>query len=217
MSKIVAILPCRGRKEQTRDCTHRLLATSGMRYGIDWQLVLVGGKDDEELIADISRDANVYGLIEQEPQLTYWTALQRASDDFDADYYISLANDLLPVVNWLSIAHQKMQSTFSDGIGMVGFNGDGHPEQHSCHFIISKKLLQEFGGWPVWYTHNYGDTEFCLRANSIGRYVKSPWAILFHNHPWISAQKDDEVYQKGRQTFRLDEATFMRRRNNGWK
>ncbi len=217
MTKVVVILPCRGRHEQTLECVRRMVATAGLPHNDVWKMVLVGGSNDEEIVSDVSKKIGVYGLIESEPQLTYWTALQRATNDFPAEYYACIANDLLPVVNWLSSAVHKMQTTFSDGIGMVGFNGDGHPESHSAHFLISKTLLDSFGGWPVWYSHNFGDTELCIRARNMGRYTKSPWSVLFHNHPWISAHADDEVYAQGRSRFSVDQALFTERQNNGWK
>lgn len=217
MFNVVAILPCRGRKEQTQDCVRRLLATANIPHDTNWKLVLVGGIEDEDIVTSIASEFDVYGLVEQEPTLTYWTALQRATDDYPATHYAMLANDLLPAVNWLPQAMNKLLSTFPDGNGIVGFNGDGHGDSHSAHFIISKELLEQFGGWPVWYNHNFGDTEFCIRAQEIGRYVKAPYAILFHNHPWISANSDDEVYQAGRSRFRVDEELFRIRRMQQWK
>jgi len=217
MLEIVAILPCRGRKEQTLDCVQRLIATSGIPHNTYWKLVLISGKEDEDIVTSVSGVTNVYGIVETEPVLTYWQALQRASQDFPATHYIMLANDLIPAVNWLTNAIHKLTNTFSDLNGIIGFNGDGHGESHSCHFMISSSLLNDFGGWPVWYHHNYGDTEMCLRANQKGRFVKAPYAILFHNHPWISAHTDDDIYAEGRKRFREDEALFMHRKANGWK
>jgi len=217
MHNVVAILPCRGRKEQTQECVRRLLATTNIPHDTNWKLVLVGGYNDEDVVTSIAKQFNVYGLVEKESTLTYWNALQRATDDYEGSHYAILANDLLPAINWLPQAMNKLMNTFPDGNGLVGFNGDGHGDNHSCHFIISKELLLQFGGWPVWYQHNFGDTEFCLRAQEVGRYVKAPYAILFHNHPWISAHDDDEVYQHGRSMFRMDESLFHKRRLNQWK
>jgi len=214
--QVVAILPCRGRKEQTLECVRRLLATDKMKHGIQWQLVLVSGNEDADIVESIATSTNVYGIVSPKPRLSYWEALQEATIAYDAQLYVCLANDLLPSIQWLTSAVAKLNETFSDGHGMVGFNGDGHGNNHACHFLISKTLLDQFGGWPVWYHHNFGDTEFCVRAKDLGRFVKSPFSILFHNHPWISAQKDDEVYQEGRSKFMDDDMLFVRRRQNKW-
>lgn len=215
--QVVAILPCRGRKEQTLDCVKRLLATDKMKHGVDWQLVLVSGSDDEEVVTEVATAANVHGVISERPRLSYWEALQEATNMFKANFYVCLANDLLPAVQWLSSSMHKMHTTFADSHGVVGYNGDGHGDNHACHFMISSTMLDEFGGWPIWYHHNFGDTEICMRAREKGRFVKSPYSILFHNHPWISAQKDDAVYEFGRSKFHDDEVIFVRRRGNQWK
>lgn len=215
--RVVAIMPCRGRKEQTLECVRRLLATDRLQHGLDWQLVVVSGTDDGEIVESVAKAANIHGLVAEKPRLSYWEALQYGTNEFPADYYVCLANDLLPAVQWLTSALEKMQETFADGVGVVGFNGDGHQVNHACHFMISSKLLDDFGGWPVWYHHNFGDTEICVRAREMGRFVKAPYSILFHNHPWISAQKDDEVYELGRSKFRDDDILFVKRRQNKWK
>lgn len=215
--QVVAILPCRGRKEQTLECVRRLLATDRMQHGVEWRLVVVSGTDDSDVVESVAQSTNIHGLVAEKPRLSYWEALQYGTNEFPADYYVCLANDLLPAVQWLTSAMEKMKETFSDGVGVVGFNGDGHQANHACHLVISSKLLDEFGGWPVWYHHNYGDTEICFRAREMGRFVKAPYSILFHNHPWISAQKDDEVYQLGRSKFMDDDMLFVKRRKNKWK
>lgn len=214
--EVVAILPCRGRKEQTEDCVRRLLATERMKHGLDWQLVLSSGQEDADVVESIAKKTNTFGLIATEPRLSYWQALQEATNRYEATYYVCLANDLLPAVQWLSSAIDKMHETYPDNHGVVGFNGDGHTTNHACHFLISRSMLNDFGGWPVWYHHNFGDTEICVRAREKGRFVKAPYSILFHNHPWISAQKDDEIYEQGRSKFRDDEMQFINRRKKGW-
>lgn len=213
---IVAILPCRGRKEQTLECVRRLLLTAGAPHNDFWKLVLVGGSEDADVVESIASETGVYGLVEAEERLTYWTALSRATEEYRGTHYICLANDLLPVVNWLQNAVKKMGYSFPDANCVIGFNGDGHDESHSCHFMISKQMLDLLGGWPVWYSHNYGDTEICVRAREMGRYAKAPYAILFHNHPWISAQKDDSVYEQGRANYQVDSKLFHERRNAKW-
>lgn len=141
--QVVAILPCRGRKEQTLECVRRLLATEIMQHGIDWRLVVVSGTDDSDIVESIAQSTNIHGLVAEKPRLSYWEALQYGTNEFPADYYVCLANDLLPAVRWLTSAMEKMQETFSDGVGVVGFNGDGHQTNHACHLMISSKLLDE--------------------------------------------------------------------------
>ena len=99
------------------------------------------------------------------------------------------------------------QTTFGDGPGLLGFNDGHHETEHSCHFLISRTLLDDYGGWPVWYDHNYGDTELCQRAIADGLYAKAPWATLFHDHPYFGG--DDDAYTpRGGQGSDQDLALF---------
>jgi hypothetical protein len=72
-----------------------------------------------------------------------------------------------------------------------------------------------YGGWPVWYDHNFGDTELCQRAIGDGLYVKAPWATLFHDHPYFGGT-DDAVYAEGRAQSDRDHAIYEDRRRRGW-
>jgi hypothetical protein len=220
--QVAAIMPCRGRTEQTVRNVRRLLATAGLEHGHDWALHLAGGYQESGLLPTIaSQIAGETGQSivlhsSQEPQISYWHALTMATTYTDAPLLINLANDLWACDDWLKTAVEEYQSRFGNGSGMLGFAGDGHPSQHSCHFLISRDLLDKYGGWPVWYRHNFGDRELCTRAQRDGLYVKSNTAWLEHCHPIRGLAPDDAVYQAARATFRQDEALFVERRAAGW-
>lgn len=98
---------------------------------------------------------------------------------------------------------------------MLGFNDGHHELMHSCHFLISRALLDRYGGWPTWYDHNYGDTEICQRAIADGVYAKAPWAVLYHDHPYFGGT-DDAVYAEGRAQVERDRQLYEQRRRAGW-
>ena len=110
--QVVAILPCRGRKEQTLECVRRLLATENMQHGVEWRLVVVSGTDDSDVVESVVQSTKIHGLVAEKPRLSYWEALQHGTNEFPADYYVCLANDLLPAVQWLTSAMEKMKETF---------------------------------------------------------------------------------------------------------
>lgn len=209
--KVAAIMPCRGRAEQTVRNVRRLLQTAGHD---DWGLILVGG-DETPIEPGTSR------LLL--PNATYWEALKYATAHTNARFLVNLANDLVPGQHWLKRALEAYRAAFAtrtledDGVadGMIGFNGDSHTMDHSCHFLISRGLLDRYGGWPVWYRHNFGDTELCQRAIADGVYGKAPWAILFHDH-WRYGAEYDQVYAAGDQSADDDHALFTERRRLGW-
>ena len=208
---IAAILPCRGRHEQTVVNIRRLLATAGAPF----ELIAVGGTDERVLLDTLHELGAVRVMRDAAPRVTYWQALAFATEYTDATHLIGLANDLLPGMHWLRRAVEGYKQAFGDGPGLLGFNGDSHELLHSCHFLISRSLLERYGGWPVWYDHNFGDTELCQRAIADGLYAKAPWAVLYHDHPFFGGQ-DDAIYAEGRAQTGRDEQLYHERRRAGW-
>lgn len=209
---IAAIMPCRGRAEQTVRNVKRLLATAG---NVEWQLICIGGDSERDvLMACSAAGAKVRHILDCD-RLTYWQALTEETRLTDAPLIANLANDLLPGQHWLTRAYSAYRETFGDGPGMVGFNDGHHEVGHSCHFLISRSLLDRYGGWPVWYDHAFGDTELCERAIADGLYVKAPWATLFHDHVYFGGT-DDAVYQEGRQQVDRDHQLYEQRKAQGW-
>lgn len=210
---IAAILPCRGRPEQTVAVVRRLLATAGYD---DWRLICVGGTDEQETLLACSAAGAVVRHYLDVPRLTYWQALARETAmQREATHLIGLANDLLPGQHWLRRAVDAYRGTFREISGLLGFNGDSHEVGHSCHFLIARALLDRYGGWPVWYDHAFGDTELCQRAIADGVYAKAPWALLYHDHPYFGGQ-DDATYAEGRARANWDQRLYERRKRAGW-
>lgn len=208
---IAAILPCRGRAEQTVVNVRRMLATASYD---EWVLIAVGGTD-ERVLLDSLESFGVPVLRSSAPRLSYWQALEPGTAATDATHLVNLANDLVPGMHWLRRAVEAYRSEFGDGPGLLGFNGDSHEVGHSCHFLIDRCLLERYGGWPIWYDHNFGDTELCQRAIADGVYAKAPWALLFHDHPYFGGA-DDQVYAEGRAQASRDEQLYHERRRAGW-
>lgn len=208
MIHIAAILPCRGRAKQTVANVRRLLATAEHSF---------------ELLCGCDGDNAVYAELLTLPvaaatwpeRIGYWHTLERMTARTNATHLIGLANDLVPGQAWLRRAVEGYQHIFGDSPGLLGFNGDSHGVEHSCHFLIARSLLDRYGGWPVWYDHNFGDTELCQRAIADGLYAKAPWAILFHDHPYFGGQ-DDAVYAEGRAQANRDQRLYEERRRLGW-
>jgi hypothetical protein len=210
---VAAIMPCRGRPEQTIACVKRLLSTAGYPF----QLICVGSDAERDvLLACSAAGAKVRHVLDT-PRLTYWQALAFETERTDAQLLVNLANDLIPGQHWLKRAIEAYQEQWpgSNDYGMLGFNGDSHEVGHSCHFLIDRDLLTYMGGWPVHYDHAFGDTELCQKAIALGFYAKAPWALLFHDHPYFGGQ-DDAVYAEGRAQASKDERLYRERKRQGW-
>lgn len=205
-------MPCRGRADQTVANVKRLLATAGYD---NWQLICVvdGDREVYDAIREALPGTTVGGSQHRQG---YWRCLQQGMQQVtDNTYLVNLANDLLPGQFWLRRAVDAYQQLFGNGDGMIGFNDGHHEVEHSCHFLISRGLIERYGGWPVWYDHNFGDTELCQRAITDGVYAKAPWAVLYHDHPYFGG-RDDAVYAEGRAQNERDYQLFEQRRRRGW-
>jgi hypothetical protein len=100
---IAAIMPCRGRAEQTVRNMRRLLATAG---DVEWQLICMVDRDPAVMRRSL-RPICQSGGWTGEPG--YWHALQQATDYWhEFDLIVNLANDLLPGQHWLSRAAMRV-------------------------------------------------------------------------------------------------------------
>lgn len=214
---IAAIMPCRGRAEQTVRNVKRLLATAGMPQGPEsWQLICMIDRDPEVNAALAQADLPIWRMATERPG--YWYALQQATNYWhEFDLIVNLANDLVPGHQWLARGLGAYREAFpgANDYGLLGFNDGHHEIGHSCHFMIDRDLLTYLGGWPVWYQHNFGDTELCQRTIAMGMYAKAPWATLFHDHPYFGGD-DDGVYAEGRAQNERDYRLYEQRRRAGW-
>lgn len=202
-------MPIRGRKQQTIDAMKRMITVAG--YPANY--IAVSGIEDVETTLEVSTQTGAKPLVSSSPKLTYWQALNEATKTLRDDaLVVNVANDVLPCSNWLNRAMQTYQA---HGDKLVGFNGDGYID-HACHFMISMRYLRELGGYPIWYYHNFGDTELCTRAREQNKFIKSEYAILFHNHPIVSGAQSDTTYDEGSSTFAADQVMFNRRRSAQW-
>jgi hypothetical protein len=211
---IAAIMPCRGRPEQTARNVKRLLATAGR---VEWQLWCVAGGEDAMPLKGMLDDLlpAPHNCLWHPKPFTYWQALEVATQATDAPLLCNLANDLLPGRDWLARCLSAYRARFGDGDGLMGFNDGIHGPLLSPHFLISRGLLARYGGWPVWYQHTMGDAELCERAKADGCYGKAPWAVLYHDHPLVGASHD-AVYAAGETSIDADYALFERRMARGW-
>ena len=216
MADIVVVMPVRGRTLQTVDAFRRLRATANTpaRY------IAVGGRDDIDTIQAAATEVqHVIPIIADVPRLSYWQALSMATQDLGDDTLIAaVASDLLPVVGWLSRAYRDYEyHTRINRDAVIGFNGDGYGDEHACHWLVSMRVIRRWGGWPVWYDHNFGDNEIATRAKQEAIWYKSPYAILYHNHPMIgAAQNYDATYEEGSLWFSRDGNLFERRKASNW-
>jgi hypothetical protein len=214
---VFVVMPVHGRQEQSVDTMRRLIGTA--HYPATY--LSVGGYADANIVNTVGSVAGCQPILVNTLVATYWQSLHRATAGLSDDALIvNVANDVLPCHQWLQRAVDDYRSEADKYNNpydpVIGFNGDGHLEEHACHFMISMERIRSYGGWPTWYHHNFGDTEIVQRAESTGDFYKSKYAILFHNHPYVSGAPSDAVYAEGNSKFQDDRRLFLYRKERGW-
>lgn len=213
MMRIVAIMPCFGRVEQTESNIRRLHQTAGFSY----ELICTAFEPEVWKSLKTMGDVSPTKVACFDRPITYWQGMQYGMKYLPSGttHIVNLANDLLPGYRWLKRGIEAYIRRFDRSSGLMGFNDGIHGPEHSSHFIIDIRLLETFGGWPTWYQHNYGDTEICSRAQEQNVYGKAAWAVLYHNHR-VTGALGDEVYDTGDKSARADQALFMNRKSHQW-
>lgn len=200
-----AVLPCHKRLNTTVELIPRLIQTAGMQINV----IAVGGQESADVVR-AAASAGARGMIATQDRLSYWMAMDLATKNLpDSAIVANVANDVLPVWMWWHHAYTSIGS-----YAVVGFNGDGHNTGHACHFMTTMQFIRSLGGWPVWYRHNFGDTEICTRAIEQKTFHKHPWAILYHNHPVMGKPVDDAHHDIPPSNH--DQQIFTYRKANGW-
>lgn len=214
---VAAVMPAKGRPAQTLDSARRLLSTAGVDEAA-WLLVIMC--DDDPILYEHLR-GGLAGkrviLHNSAHRLGYWRALsQGAALVPGATHLVNLANDLLPGANWLAKMSEHM---YYHAAGVVAFNDGINAPGTAAHFCARLEVLRRwYPGTlvPVCYDHMYGDTEIADRAEQDKTFSRAPWAVLYHNHVYIGNQLDD-IYKLGHAQVYADQATYERRRANGWR
>lgn len=207
--RVTAILPCWGRSQQTVTNVRRLLSTAGR---VKWTLHAVTHEPD---LAEALGDVDGVRVWSHTP-VTYWQAMRLVHRETNDPLVIGLANDLLPSPRWLERGVLAYKRRFGGGQGLLGFNDGIHGPELSPHFLVHRDMVDRYGGWPSWYDHNFGDVEFCVRAQAEGLYHKDPWIVLYHDH-WLTGAPTDTTYRKGGLRAKEDEKLFVERRSRGWR
>jgi hypothetical protein len=216
---IAAILPAKGRIDQTLALIPRLTSTAGISLDA-WRLIVVID-DDPELFTALSTSYPTLSHINQRTRRGYWQCMRDAVRSFPATrYVVNLANDLLPGRDWLrrALEVQKLHRIGSRD-PVVGFNdGIATGSTHASHFLAPLELLNHWYGaeyFPTCYDHMFGDTEICRRAVNARRLVPAPYAVLYHNHAYVAAKIDD-IYRLGHKHAERDQFLFEWRNSHGW-
>lgn len=224
---ILAILPVKGRAEQTAMVIPRLLATAGETMA-PWRLMVVIDDDPALALALAGLRHPKLMIRHNRRRLGFWRTLTWATRAALAagaplTHLANLANDLLPGMDWLARAEAAWYYPDTSAAGhdndgpLIAFN-DGIRFDHAAHCMIGVRLARRWYGdhyWPDCYDHLFGDDELTARARAEGRFMQAPNAVLYHNH-FITGQPMDAIYQFSHRKASADAELYQRRQLAGW-
>jgi len=132
--------------------------------------------------------------------------LAEAVAESHGEYVAFIANDCIVKPGWLREAMECMLSTFTDGVGLVGFaDSVWGPNDAAPHWVASKGLLPLLDGFYFWpgYSHVACDLELTSRCRQAGKYAFAEKARIIHDH-YCSGAQFDEVYWVASNPQRVD-------------
>lgn len=134
----------------------------------------------------------------------------------DEPLILIVGDDVEPQPGWLEAAKAHL----GNGIHVVGINDlierPNRPE-HAVHFLITREYAmlgtfdEQIGPCCENYQHWFIDDELIATANFRNAYVYAEDSRIKHLHWMNGTADDDEVYQKGRMSNRIDNHMFHRR------
>jgi hypothetical protein len=146
------------------------------------------------------------------------TKVQAVNADLDKhpdfDLLMMAADDLIPQVRGYDdvlIGYMKRYFPGTDG---ALFTHDGFQGRRLNTIPIMGGVYYRRFGYITHpdYRSLWGDNEFTDVANLLGRQVYIDRVILRHEHPRITGQRPDPLYEKNNRDDETDHATYLRRR-----
>jgi GT2 family glycosyltransferase len=142
-----------------------------------------------------------------------------AQDNFDTEYFVIGADDVVFQPGWLEAAMAEMNAM--GGSGLVGLNEgpDSSFGRLATHFLVSRKYAVRGLGGTIMippYRHGWTDMEATFRAKRDGRLRFAEDARIEHLHPLYGTSEVDEIYKKGQSTHDQDEELFQERLKAGF-
>ncbi len=129
------------------------------------------------------------------------------------------ADDLRFHPGWDTAA---IESYYETDKPVIGTNDLGNPTvmagRHATHSLVHRSYVEQGTiDDPTillheGYVHNWVDTEFIATAMKRNAFTFSRESHVEHLHPFWHKGKDDAVYEKGRQGYRVDHRLYQKRR-----
>jgi len=208
---ISVIMPTTGRQDAAIACVKLLLDTTA-KWAIEIDIPVDVDTNTMQIVGDFLNGYKGSNLKRwrmpfcdhYQGKPTAWNAGLKESK---GEYIVFAADDLRWTDGWLDAAMRCMP----EGGGLVGFN-DLHRtfamKRESTHYLATRRFIVEHMNGCIGFPHYSGacnDSEACMRAANVGRYVPCYDAIVEHlHHEYNLRPKDatDLLWENGQKSLR---------------
>lgn len=210
---VSVIIPTRQRLERALHAVKTLRQATG-----DVELVVVVDNDPDTF--DALLDTKLFDTLiyndRRQWAIASWNIGAKAAT---GDYLFTGADDLSFQAGWLDEALRALDQKLN-GYGVVAIN-DGHnsKEGPSTHILIERQFARDHLGGVLWcphYKHYFVDNELKERTQALDRFHYCKTARVEHLHPAAGKAESDPVYKEAHRFWGKDEATFERRKAQGF-
>lgn len=146
---------------------------------VDWQSANKTAKLLKER-SGITTEADVeYLIVEDTERSGFITTVNHFFNKEHGDYYVYLAQDVFPGLNWLKIAYDTIKR---EKKGLLGFNAGRWHDRLASFGMVSRKFLEEIYKDKLFndeYKSHFADVELTLIAKEMNQFVYESKAVLF--------------------------------------
>ena len=169
---------------------------------IDWQLANKTANLLKER-SGITNECDVeYFIVEDTERSGFITTVNHFFKKEYGDYYVYLAQDVFPGLNWLKIAYDTIKR---EKKGLLGFNAGRWHDRLASFGMVSRGFAEEIYGDKLFndeYKSHFADVELTLIAKEMNQFVYEPKAVLFElDERMIKPANEDDlkVFNKRRE------------------
>jgi Glycosyl transferase family 2 len=212
-SRMIDILvPVLGRPQNAQPLVDSIVKATEVEFRITF---LLSPDDDEEMAAVFKTECPYI----RSPDGRYAPKINLGVRLTQGEFVFLGADDLRFWPGWDTAAIERWEET---GKPVIGTNDLGNATvmagRHATHSLVHRSyvergtiddpdcLLHEG------YQHNWVDTEFIGTAMKRDAFTFCRESHVEHLHPFWHKGSDDEVYDKGRQTYAIDRRLYLKRR-----
>lgn len=182
---------------------------AGTYKDINLVIIADGNKHIYEKVKKKFRDVIV---ISNEKRMDWVFSINRVLQEFESDYYIYAADDLIFPSGCITHAVETMKERFPDGFGVVSI-GKKH---RSAFGIFGNKWVEHFPNRQVFcpdFVHYAGDSELMRTLRALDKFAFLPKRELSVKH----YRMRDSTWRLARAVRSRDHGLFFKREALGWK